>query len=132
MLILICLICTPNHLEDNTKKKHDMSNQLTEERNQSFQNANITKKTPCERYFEDCREPTCALCVKTSHKNHSVTDIETFLNKIKQRINADGRIMPKYRDVSTNDVSSDFDEVVNAIQNQEDTICKACVKLPAN
>ena len=79
-------------------------------------------------YCNDCLEPTCVLCVTTTHNKHDIIDIKIIIEK--KRIAADVEeleniIRPKYKkglDIGNN--SADFDKIMNAIQDEEENICK--------
>ena len=84
----------------------------------------------CETFCNDCHEPTCVRCVTTTHKKHDITDIKSIIENFKRRITADveemeNTIRPKYKQtVAIGNSSKEFDRVMNAIQDQEDNICK--------
>ena len=124
----LCLNCVPKHLVDKTKR-HEIADFIYRRERSARPECKSHKKTQCEMFCNDCHEPTCALCVKTTHKDHDITDIENVLQKMKLCITADAdeienKIIPKFRDVSTAETSKEFKKVINAIQNQEDNICK--------
>lgn len=72
----------------------------------------------------------CVLCVTSNHRRHDITDIKEIIDEFKQQIIADvteleTTIAPKYRNIATGVPSAEFDEVLSAMQDQEDEICKA-------
>lgn len=81
-------------------------------------------------YCNDCHEPTCVPCVTTTHKKHDSTDINSIIENLKRRIAADveeleNTIRPKYKqNFGVGNSSKEFEKVMNAIQNQDDNICK--------
>ena len=72
----------------------------------------------------------CVRCVTTTHKMHDITDIKSIVENFKRRIIADVEemeniILPKYKqEVGIGNSSEEFDRVTNAIQDQEDNVCK--------
>lgn len=69
------------------------------------------------------------MCVTTTHKQHDFTNIREIIENSKQQIIADlaeleNVIVPKYRNFTPGVPSAEFDEVITAIQDQEDKICK--------
>ena len=87
-------------------------------------------KTQCEMYCNDCHEPACVMCVTTTHKKHDISDIKSIVENLKRRIAADVEdmeniIRPKYTQYAgIGNSSEEFDKVMNAIQDQEENICK--------
>lgn len=69
------------------------------------------------------------MCVTTEHKKHDFTDIGKIIEKSKNQIVADltelkNVIIPKYRNVTESVPSVEIDDVLTAIQNHEDKLCK--------
>nr|XP_022307543.1 uncharacterized protein LOC111113544 [Crassostrea virginica] len=87
-------------------------------------------KTQCEVYYNDYHEPACVMCVTTTHKKHDISDIKSIVENLKRRIAADVEdmeniIRPKYTQYAgIGNSSEEFDKVMNAIQDQEENICK--------
>ncbi|XP_062572481.1 tripartite motif-containing protein 67-like [Saccostrea cucullata] len=85
------------------------------------------KKNRCETYCKDCKLPICIQCLMGSHKKHEFTDILDTLEKMRKQIISDtnelqNTIVPKYQNINP---TLKFDQVLSAIEEQEDKICKA-------
>lgn len=109
----LCTQCIPKHLADKTKR-HEVVESINK---------------LCEMFCNDCSEPTCALCITTTHKKHDITDIGKTIENIKQNISNDlteleNTISPKYKNVTADISSADFDQVLSNLQHHEDKICK--------
>lgn len=123
-----CTQCIPKHLADNTKR-HEVVESINRKEGLIFPECKSHEQKLCEMFCNDCSEPTCALCVTTTHKKHDITDIGKNIENIKQNISNDlteleNTISPKYKNVTADISSADFDQVLSNIQHHEDKICK--------
>ena len=80
-------------------------------------------------FCKDCNEPTCVLCITSTHKKHDIADIGGIIENIMHRIYADltemeNDIAPAYRKVAATVPSGEFDKILAVIQDHEDKICK--------
>lgn len=124
----LCSPCTLKHLADKTNR-HEIVEFINRKEGPALPECDIHKKKRCEMYCRECCQPTCALCVTTTHKKHDFTDIGEIIENKKQQIIADlteleDTIVPKYRNFTPTTPSKEFDKVITAIQDQEDKICK--------
>ena len=125
----LCLNCILTHMADKTKR-HEIVEFVNRKEGPVLPECNSHDKTLCETFCNDCHEPTCVRCVTTTHKKHDITDIKSIIENFKRRITADveemeNTIRPKYKQtVAIGNSSKEFDRVMNAIQDQEDNICK--------
>ena len=125
----LCFLCVSKHLTDKSKR-HEVVEFINRKEGPVLPECKYHDKTHCEMYCNDCHEPTCVLCVTTTHKKHDITDIKSIVENLKRRIAADveeleNTIFPKYKKIGIDNSSTEFDKVMNAIQDQEDNICKA-------
>nr|XP_022304739.1 E3 ubiquitin-protein ligase TRIM71-like [Crassostrea virginica]XP_022304740.1 E3 ubiquitin-protein ligase TRIM71-like [Crassostrea virginica] len=125
----LCINCVSKHLADKSKR-HEVVDFINKREELILPECKSHDKTLCEMYCNDCNEPTCVLCVTTTHKKHDITDIKSIIENFKKRIIADVEemeisIRPKYKQtVGIGNSCKEFDRVMNAIQEQEDNICK--------
>nr|XP_022305300.1 E3 ubiquitin-protein ligase TRIM71-like [Crassostrea virginica]XP_022305301.1 E3 ubiquitin-protein ligase TRIM71-like [Crassostrea virginica]XP_022305302.1 E3 ubiquitin-protein ligase TRIM71-like [Crassostrea virginica]XP_022305303.1 E3 ubiquitin-protein ligase TRIM71-like [Crassostrea virginica] len=125
----LCFNCILAHMADKTKR-HEIVDFMNRKEGPLLPECNSHDKTLCETFCNDCHEPTCILCVTTTHKKHDITDIKSIIENFKRCITADveemeNTIRPKYKQtVGIGNSSKEFDRVMNAIQDQEDNICK--------
>lgn len=124
----LCTPCIQKHLADKTKR-HEIVQFINKKEGLIFPECKSHKQKLCEMFCNDCNEPACALCITTTHKKHDITDIGKIIKNIKQKISNDlteleKTISPKYRNVTTDVSSADFDQVLSDIQHHEDKICK--------
>ncbi|XP_022305304.2 uncharacterized protein LOC111112202 [Crassostrea virginica] len=125
----LCFNCVLAHMADKTKR-HEIVDFMNRKEGPVLPECNSHDKTLCETFCNDCHEPTCVRCVTTTHKKHDITDIKSIIENFKRRITADveemeNTIRPKYKQtVAIGNSSKEFDRVMNAIQDQEDNICK--------
>ena len=125
----LCLNCTFKHMADKSKR-HEVVDFINKKEGPVLSGCKSHDKNQCEMYCNDCFEPICVLCVTTTHKKHDITDIKSIIDSFKKRIADDveeleKNIRPKYKKHYGDEKSSNqFDEVMNAIQDQEDNICK--------
>ena len=125
----LCFNCILTHMADKTKR-HEIVEFVNRKEGPVLPECNSHDKTVCETFCNDCHEPTCVFCVTTTHKKHDITDIKSIIENFKRRIIADveemeNTILPKYKtNFGISNSSKDFDKVINAIQDQEDNICK--------
>lgn len=124
----LCSPCTLYHLADKTNR-HEIVEFINRKQGHFLPECNSHQKNRCELFCRNCNEPICVLCVTTIHKKHELTDIEEIIKKSKQQIIDDlaeleNDIAPAYRNILAGVPSAEFDEVLSAIQVQEDAICK--------
>nr|XP_022310167.1 E3 ubiquitin-protein ligase TRIM71-like [Crassostrea virginica] len=125
----LCFNCILTHMADKTKR-HEIVEFMNRKEGPVLPECKSHDKTLCETFCNDCHEPTCVLCVITTHKKHDITEIKSIIENFKRRIIADveemeNTILPKYEtNCGISNSSKDFDKVLNAIQDQEDNICK--------
>ena len=125
----LCFNCVLAHMADKTKR-HEIVDFMNRKEGPVLPECNSHDKTLCETFCNDCHEPTCVLCVTTTHKKHDITDIKSIIENFKRRITADveemeNTILPNYKkDFGISNSSKEFDKIINAIQDQEDNICK--------
>nr|XP_022307063.1 uncharacterized protein LOC111113256 isoform X1 [Crassostrea virginica] len=125
----LCFNCILTHMADKTKR-HEIVEFVNRKEGPVLPECNSHDKTLVETFCNDCHEPTCVLCVTTTHKKHDITDIKSIIENFKRRITADveeleNTILPKYKkDIGISNSSKEFDKIINAIQDQEDNICK--------
>ena len=125
----LCVNCVSKHLTDKSKR-HEVVNFIYKKEEPILPECKSHDKKLCEVYCNDCHEPTCVLCVTTTHNKHDITDIKSIIDSLKKRIADDieeieNIIRPKYKkgfDIGNS--SAEFDKLMNAIQDQEDNICK--------
>ena len=103
----------------------------TEKRDPSSRDVNITSKRRTVMIVRSQH----VYCVTTRHKKHDIADINSILENLKQRIISDieelkNAIIPKYRNTAVTCVdSTEFDKIINVVQEQEDNICKVVRKI---
>nr|XP_022305308.1 uncharacterized protein LOC111112203 [Crassostrea virginica] len=125
----LCVNCVSKHLTDRSKR-HEVVDFIHKKEELILPECISHDKKLCEVYCNDCHEPTCVLCVTTTHNRHDITDIKSIIENLKKRIAADveemeNTILPKYKkDFGIGNSSKEFDKIINAIQDQEDNICK--------
>nr|XP_022307066.1 uncharacterized protein LOC111113257 [Crassostrea virginica]XP_022307067.1 uncharacterized protein LOC111113257 [Crassostrea virginica]XP_022307069.1 uncharacterized protein LOC111113257 [Crassostrea virginica] len=125
----LCTICISSHVADKTKR-HEVVDFINKKEGPILPECKSHDKTLCEMYCNDCNKPTCVQCVTTTHKKHDITDIKSIIENFKRRITADveemeNTILPNYKkDLNVSNSSNEFDKIINAIQDQEDNICK--------
>ena len=125
----LCPDCISTHMADKSKR-HEVVNFINRKEGTLLPECILHGKTPCEVYCNDCQEPASVLCVTTTHKKHDITDIKSIIENLKRRIADDvddleNIIRPKYKqNIAFGYSSEEFDKVLNAIQDQEDNICK--------
>lgn len=123
----LCSSCISIHMADRTKR-HEVVEFINRREGHILPECTSHDKNRCEMFCKDCNEPMCVLCVTSNHRRHDITDIKEIIDEFKQRIIADmaeleTTIAPKYRNRATCVPSAEFDEVISAIQDQEDEIC---------
>lgn len=84
-------------------------------------------------YCKGCNEPTCVLCMISSHQNYQIKEIEEVIKHIKQQVIADlteleDTIAYKYNKITSGRFTENFDYVISNIKDQEDKICKSCAQ----
>nr|XP_022307064.1 uncharacterized protein LOC111113256 isoform X2 [Crassostrea virginica]XP_022307065.1 uncharacterized protein LOC111113256 isoform X2 [Crassostrea virginica] len=125
----LCFNCILTHMTDKTKR-HEIVDFMNRKEGPILPECTSHDKTLCETFCNDCQEPKCVLCVTTTHKKHDFTDIKSIIEKFRKRITADVEemeniILPKHKQtVGIGNSSKEFDKIINAIQDQEDNICK--------
>ena len=130
----LCSNCISTHMADKSKR-HEAVDFINRKEGPVLPGCKYHVKTLCEMYCNDCQEPRCVLCVTTRHKKHYITVINSILENLKQRIISDieelkNAIIPNYRNTAVACVdSTEFDKIINAVQEQEDNICKVVRKI---
>nr|XP_022303789.1 E3 ubiquitin-protein ligase TRIM71-like [Crassostrea virginica] len=125
----LCFNCILTHMADKTKR-HEIVEFMNRKEGPVLPECKSHDKTLCETFCNDCHEPTCVLCVTTTHKKHDITYIKSIIENFKRRITADveemeNTILPNYKkDFGISNSSKEFDKIINAIKDQEDNICK--------
>ncbi|XP_065923997.1 uncharacterized protein [Magallana gigas] len=127
-LVDLCSPCTLKHLADKTSR-HEIV-EFIKRKKTILPECNFHQTKRCEMYCRDCNEPTCVLCVTTTHKKHEMANILEILQNAKQQVTSDLKelenvIAPKYKYISAFVTSSVFDETLSAIQDQEDELCRS-------
>ena len=122
----LCFNCILTHISDKTKR-HEIVDFINKKEELILPECKSHDKL-CEVYCNDCHEPACVLCVTTTHKMHDITDIKIVIEDFQRRIAADVEelettIHPNYKKIFGNS-SEEFDKVMDAIQDQEDNMCK--------
>ena len=130
----LCFQCVPKHLADKSKR-HEVVDFFNKKEGLVLPECKYHNKTLCEMYCNDCHEPTCVMCVTTTHKKHDLTDIKSILENLKRCITADVEelektFLPRLKeDVISGLCSEEFDKIMKVIQEQEDTICTVVRKI---
>lgn len=129
----LCLSCTQIHMQNKTKN-HEIVEFINRREEHTLPMCNFHNKKRCEMYCKDCNEPTCVLCMISSHQNHEIKEIEEVMKDIKQQVIVDlteleDIIAPKYNKITCGRLTEDFDNIISNIQDQEDKICKAVHKI---
>lgn len=125
-----CFSCIPEHMSDKTKR-HEIVEFISRTEGPVLPDCESHAKRRCETYCKDCRMPTCVVCVTDEHKMHDITSIDKMLLNFKQIIIGDvseleNKIRPKYTKILTeNPLSSEVDNVLSTIKEQEEEICQA-------
>ncbi|XP_061165670.1 uncharacterized protein LOC133174582 [Saccostrea echinata] len=125
----LCLSCIQKHMADKSRK-HEVVGYTSKNEKASFPSCSTHNRNRCETYCQDCKIPICMQCVFGSHKNHDFTNMNDFLQKCKQQIEADtaeleNTIFPKYRN-NDNSISTaaEFDTLLSDIDYQKEKICE--------
>ena len=63
----LCINCVSKHLTDKSKR-HDVVDFINKKEELILPECKCHDKTLCGMYCNDCNEPTCVLCVTTTHK----------------------------------------------------------------
>lgn len=129
----LCSSCIATHMADKTKQ-HEVVDFINRKKGRILPECSSHKGNRCEMYCKDCHEPTCVLCVTTTHKKHDFTDIGEIIENIKQQITNDlteleNDIAPAYRKVAATVPSGEFDKILAVIQDHEDKICNVVRKI---
>eukprot|EP00105_Crassostrea_gigas_P020545 XP_011439340.1 PREDICTED: E3 ubiquitin-protein ligase TRIM36-like [Crassostrea gigas] len=129
----LCSSCIATHMADKTKQ-HEVVDFINRKKGRILPGCSSHKGNRCEMYCKDCHEPTCVLCVTTTHKKHDFTDIGEIIENIKQQITNDlteleNDIAPAYRKVAATVPSGEFDKILAVIQDHEDKICNVVRKI---
>lgn len=129
----LCSSCIATHMADKTKQ-HEVVDFINRKKGRILPECSSHKGNRCEMYCKDCHEPTCVLCVTTTHKIHDFTDIGEITENIKQQIINDlteleNDIAPAYRKVAASVPSGEFDKILAVIQDHEDKICNVVRKI---
>lgn len=78
-------------------------------------------------YCRECGQPVCAQCATSEHQTHDVTEIETVLENLKERISnqeLEETVAPQFRHFAAGVHSINFDDIITAIHEQEEKLCK--------
>ena len=116
----LCFNCILTHMADKTKR-HEIVEFVNRKEGPVLPECNSHDKTLCETFCNDCHEPTCVLCVTTTHNKHDIIDIKSIIENLKKRIAADveemeNTTLPKYKkDFGIVNSSKEFDKITNAI-----------------
>ncbi|XP_062620674.1 tripartite motif-containing protein 2-like [Saccostrea cucullata] len=126
----LCLSCIPKHMADKSRRHEVVEYTFRKEHTVILPLCLTHKKYQCETYCIHCQIPICIQCLMGSHKKHEFTDISHILQEHKQQIKSDieeleNVISPRYRKIDLTTTTAVFDEVLSAIEEQEDKICKA-------
>lgn len=129
----LCSPCIATHMADKTKQ-HEVVDFINRKKGRILPECSSHKGNRCEMYCKDCHEPTCVLCVTTTHKKHDFIDIGEIIENIKQQITIDltvleNEIAPAYRKVAASVPSGEFDKILAVIQDHEDKICNVVRKI---
>ena len=79
----LCFNCILTHMADKTKR-HEIVEFVNRKEGPVLPECNSHDKTLCETFCNDCHEPTCVLCVTTTHKKHDITDIKSIIKNLKR------------------------------------------------
>ncbi|XP_052692329.1 uncharacterized protein LOC128170590 [Crassostrea angulata] len=128
-LVDLCSPCTLKHLADKTSR-HEIVEFINRKKGPILAECSFHQTKRCEMYCRDCKQPTCVLCVTTTHKKHEMDNILEILQNAKQQVTFDlkeleNAIAPKYKYITAFVTSSVFDETLSAIQDQEDELCRS-------
>lgn len=128
-LVDLCSPCTLKHLADKTSR-HEIVEFINRKKGPILAECSFHQTKQCEMYCRDCKQPTCVLCVTTTHKKHEMDNILEILQNAKQQVTFDlkeleNAIAPKYKYITAFVTSSVFDETLSAIQDQEDELCRS-------
>lgn len=127
-LVDLCSPCTLKHLADKTSR-HEIV-EFIKRKKHILPECNFHQTKQCEMYCRDCKQPTCVLCVTTTHKKHEMANILEILQNAKQQVTSDLKelenvIAPKYKYITAFVTSSAFDKTLSGIQDQEDELCRS-------
>lgn len=125
----LCSPCILKHLTDKTNRL-EIVELINKKEGPIFPECKFHKEKRCEMYCRDCKEPTCVLCVTTTHKMHDIVDILEILQNAKERVISDLKELKKghcskVKNIIAFVTSAVFDETLSTIQNQEDELCKS-------
>lgn len=118
----LCLSCTQIHMQNKTKN-HEIVEFINRREEHTLPKCNFHNKKRCEMYCKDCNEPTCVLCMISSHQNHEIKEIEEVIKDIKQQVIVDlteleDIIAPKYNKITCGRLAEDFDNIISNIQDR--------------
>ena len=127
--VSLCWSCMTTHMTEKTKR-HQIVQFNYRDKGPELPECSSHERKHCEMYCNDCDKPICVFCVTTEHKKHDFTHIEDNLKKIKQQIITDTQeledtIIPYHQNLHPDLCPTAFDDVISAIQEQEDAVCKA-------
>lgn len=124
----LCFTCIPMHSK-NIANGHANGEITNKSGKFLLPECTSHEKNRCEMYCRECGEPVCAQCATSAHQAHDVTEIETVLEDLKERISAEVReleetVAPKFRRFGAGFHSIDFDAIITVIHEQEEKLCK--------
>ena len=110
----LCPDCISTHMADKSKR-HEVVDFINRKEGPFLPECIPHGKPPCEVYCNDCQEPTCVLCVTTTHKKHDIADIKSIIENLKKNFTADVKelencIRPKYKQNVIGNISTKFDK----------------------
>lgn len=124
----LCFTCIPMHSKN---RANGHANGEITNKSGKFLLPECTshEKNRCEMYCRECGQPVCAQCATSAHQAHDVTEIETVLEDLKERISHDVKeleenVAPKFRRFGAGFHSVDFDAIITAIHEQEEKMCQ--------
>lgn len=124
----LCFTCIPMHSK-NPANGH-ANGEITNKAGKFILPECIShEKNRCEMYCRECGQPVCAQCATSEHQADDVTEIETVLENLKERISYDVKeleetVAPQFRHFAAGVHSINFDDIITAIHEQEEKLCK--------
>lgn len=84
----LCFTCIPMHSK-NRANGHAIGEITNKSGKFLLPECTSHEKNRCEMYCRECGQPVCAQCATSAHQAHDVTEIETVLEDLKERISHD-------------------------------------------